>query len=81
MLRDELLKQLSALPANAIIGVRIGDGHLDVTDLAPRGDQGFVDLQCHPADLRDVLMEWGLPTNKRDELVPAASAEPPGTLE
>jgi hypothetical protein len=70
MMRDELLEQLSAFPADANIGVRIGDSHLDITDLTPWGDEGFVDLQCHAADLRDVLLEWGLPVRKREQLVP-----------
>ena len=69
MLRDDLLRQLSALPADADIGVRIGDQHLDVTDLAPWGDEGFVDLRCHPADLGDVLLEWGLPARRRRQLL------------
>jgi len=73
MMRDELLKRISALPANADIGVRIGDGYLDITDLAPWGDQGFVNIQCHAADIRDVLKEWGVPARKREEL---AAAEP-----
>jgi hypothetical protein len=74
MLRDQLLKQLSALPSDAVIGVQIGNEHLDVTDVTPWGDEGFVDLQCDPADLRDVLMEWGLPAHKRQQLVATDSA-------
>jgi len=74
MLRDELLKQLSALPEDANIGVQIGNEHLDVTNLTPWGDEGFVDLQCHTADLRDVLLAWGLPADKRDELVGSTGA-------
>jgi hypothetical protein len=69
MLRDELINKLSALPEGANIGVQIGTEHLDVTDITPWGDEGFVDLQCDAADLRDVLLMWGLPADKRDELV------------
>jgi hypothetical protein len=50
--------------------VRIGDDHVDVTALTPWGDEGFVDLECHAADPRDVLLEWGLPARKREQLVP-----------
>jgi hypothetical protein len=71
MMRDELLKHLSALPADANIGVRIGDGHLDITDVAPWGDEGFVVLRCHAPDVRDVLMEWGLPDPVCEHLVAA----------
>lgn len=72
-MRNELMRQLSTLPEETIIGVQIGDQHLDVTNLAPWGDEGFVDLQCHAADLRDVLAEWDLPAHKRERLVAAAS--------
>jgi len=75
MLRDELLKQLSTLPADTNIGVQIGDQHLDVTDLTPWGDEGFVALQCHAGDLRDVLVEWGMPAHKREEVVAAVAVE------
>ena len=69
MLRDELMNRLSALPEGANIGVQLGTEHLNVTDLTPWGDKGFVDLQCDAADLRDVLLMLGLPAAKRDELV------------
>lgn len=75
MLRDELLKQLLALPAGANIGIQIGDAHLDIADVMPWGDEGFVDLCCDLADLRDVLMEWGVPADKRDRLVAAARSD------
>lgn len=70
MMRDELIKQLSDLPADATIGVQISDAHLDIVDLKPWGDEGFVDLQCDAVDVRDVLREWGLPAGKRVQLVP-----------
>lgn len=60
MMRDKLLKQISALPPDADTGIQIGDDHLDIADLVPWGDGGFVALQCHSGDLRDVLSEWGL---------------------
>ena len=71
MVRDELMKQLAALPPDALIGVRLGDQHLDVVELVPWGDRGFVDLKCHPGDLRDVLTEWELPAQQRESLVEA----------
>lgn len=61
--------------ADANIGVRIGSEHLDVTDLTPWGDEGFVDLQCHAADLQDVLLAWGLPAHKREQLVAVGKPE------
>jgi hypothetical protein len=57
MMRDDLVAQLAALPGNADIGIRIGDDQLDIADLEPWGDGGFVALTCSPADLRDVLRE------------------------
>jgi hypothetical protein len=63
MMRDELLKQLSAVPENADVGIQLGDDHLDITDLVPWGGGEFVALRCHSADLRDVLLEWAAPSN------------------
>ncbi|MET3423973.1 hypothetical protein BJ973_003185 [Actinoplanes tereljensis] len=61
MMRDELLRRISGLPAETDIGVRVGDGHLDITDVITwdNGDRGA--LTCHPPDLRDLLREWDLP--------------------
>jgi len=75
MMRDELLDHLFDLPTDADITVRIGDACLDITGLAPWGDQGFVSLQCYAADIRDVLKEWGVPASKREQL---AAAQPTG---
>jgi hypothetical protein len=77
MMRDELLKQISALPPDADIGIQIGDDHLDIADLAPWGDGGFVALTCHSADLRDVLSEWGLPVSQRQWLELSGRREQP----
>ncbi|MEV7621874.1 hypothetical protein [Actinoplanes sp. NPDC089786] len=70
--------QLIALPEDTPIGVQIGDQHLDAVSLTPWGDEGFVDLQCHSSDLLDVLLEWNLPAQQREQIVAAANnASPP----
>jgi hypothetical protein len=69
-MRDDLLKQISALPPDADIGIQIGDDHLDIGDLVPWGEGGFVALRCHSGDLRDVLSEWDLPDHQRVRLLP-----------
>lgn len=60
MMRDELLQQIAALPADADVGVQIGDDHLDIADVLTWGG-GFGALRCHPNDLRDLRLAWGLP--------------------
>ena len=73
MMRNELLRQLAALPEETLIGIQIGDQHLDAVRLTlPWGDEGFVDLQCHVPDLVDVLMVWNLPAPHREQIVAAA---------
>ncbi|MEV8504651.1 hypothetical protein AB0368_07460 [Actinoplanes sp. NPDC051475] len=57
MMRDDLVEQLAALPPDTDIGIRIGEDHVDIADLVPWGDGGFVALVCSPADLRDVLLD------------------------
>jgi hypothetical protein len=69
MRRDDLLKQLSTLPPDTDIGIQIGSDHLDIADLVSWGDGGFVALKCHSVDLRDVLLEWGLPALQREQVV------------
>jgi hypothetical protein len=66
MMRDDLLKQLSALPPDADVGIQLGDDHLDIAELVPWGE-GFVALTCHSADLRDVLLDWGMPGPRRED--------------
>ena len=61
MMRDELLQQIAALPADADIGIQLGEEHLDIADVILWGGGGFGALRCHSVDLRDVLFEWGLP--------------------
>lgn len=65
MKRDDLLAHLSSLPADADIGVQLGDAHLDITDVSAWGDGAFVALECHEADLRDVMTEWRLRVDRR----------------
>jgi hypothetical protein len=69
MKRDELVQQLSDLPPDTDIGIQIGDDHLDIADLVPWGNGGFVALKCHSGDLRDVLSEWGLPAIRHARLL------------
>jgi hypothetical protein len=70
MMRDELLKRITALPSEADVGVQIGDGHVEIADLVPWGDGNFIALKCHPNDLHDLLLEWGLPNEQRGRIAP-----------
>jgi hypothetical protein len=58
MRRRELLQRIAALPADADIGVQIGDDYLDIADVVAWGDGAFGALQCDRADLRDLLAAW-----------------------
>jgi hypothetical protein len=69
--RDELLKRISAVPVGMDIGVKIGDGYLDVVGIEPWANGKFMALVCHSADLRDLLLEWRMPTELRDRIAPA----------
>jgi hypothetical protein len=69
MMRDDLLKQISALPQDSDIGIQLGGDHLDIADLVAWGDGGFVALKCHASDLRDVLLEWGLLAHQRERVI------------
>ena len=73
MRRDELLKQLSTLPPDTDVGIQIGADHLDIADLVSWGEGGFAALMCHSDDLRDVLLEWGLPTLQREQVIAVQS--------
>jgi tRNA(Ile)-lysidine synthetase-like protein len=75
MMRDELLQQISALPPDTDIGIQIGNDHLDIEDIVPWGDGGFIALSCHSRDLRDLLLEWGIPENSRKRIVPDGCGE------
>jgi hypothetical protein len=55
MMRDDLLQQLAALPADADVGVQIGDDHLDIADVIAWGNGSFGALRCYPNDVRDLL--------------------------
>lgn len=70
MMRDELVRRIAALPADADVGIQIGDDHLDIADAIAWGEGDFGALTCHPSDLRDLLMAWGLPRGLRERLVP-----------
>lgn len=74
MMRDELLQQIAALPADADVGIQIGDDHLDIADVLGWGDGSFGALRCHPSDLRDLLVAWRLPCDLRERLAPGAGA-------
>jgi len=73
MMRNELIRQLAALPEDTLIGVQIGDQHVDAIGLMPWGDEGFVDVLCYAPDLDEVLMEWKLPAHQRKQIVAAAN--------
>lgn len=75
MMRDELLQQIAALPAEADIGIQLGEDHLDIADLVPWGDGEFVGLRCHSVDLLDVLSEWDLPADVCERLALTAGAQ------
>lgn len=61
-MRDELLQRIAALPEDADVGVQIGEEHLDIAEVIVWGEDQFGALRCDAADLRDVLISWGLPT-------------------
>ncbi|OJF13321.1 hypothetical protein [Couchioplanes caeruleus] len=69
MKRDDLLKQLSSFPADAEIGVRLGNASLDIPDVSAWGKGQFVAIECHEGDVYDVMREWGVPTGQRGKLV------------
>jgi len=66
MMRDELMQQIATLPADADVGIQIGDDHLDIAEVLAWGDGSFGALRCHPNDLRDLLAERGLHNQERD---------------
>jgi hypothetical protein len=68
MMRDELLQQISALPPDTDIGIQVGCDHLDIVDLVPWGGGEFVALKCHSSDLRDMLMQWGIPKQQQQRI-------------
>jgi hypothetical protein len=41
MMRDELLTRIGALPADADVGIRIGDDQVDIADVVPWGEGGL----------------------------------------
>jgi len=73
MKRDELLAHLASLPADTDIGVQLGKAKLDISEVTAWGEGAFVALECHEGDLRDVLTEWGIPADRREELVKKAA--------
>jgi hypothetical protein len=73
MMRDELLQQIAALPADSDVGVQIGDDHLDITGVVPWGGGAFGAVRCHSNDLRDMLVAWELPRDLRDRLAPSGA--------
>jgi hypothetical protein len=68
MKRDELLQRIATLPEDADIGIQIGVDHLDIVDVIMWGEGGFGAVRCNSVDLRDVLFEWGLPADVREQL-------------
>jgi len=74
MMRDELLQLITAVPSDTDIGVQLGNDHLDIVDLVPWGDGQFNALKCHPKDLRDLLIDWGLPDKQREQIAPKCGA-------
>jgi hypothetical protein len=75
MLRHELMRLIAALPADADVGVQIGDETLDIADVVPWGDGAFAALRCHPGDLRDLLADWRLPLDLRRRVLPGGAGE------
>jgi hypothetical protein len=73
MMRNDLLQQISSLPSDADIGIEVGGEHVDIAGLAPATEGGLVVLRCHLPDVLDMLAEWGIPKQQREQI---ASAEP-----
>lgn len=58
MLRDELLRHLVMLPADAEVVIDVGRIQVEVVDIAGiqyRGEREVIALKPHPDDLRDAL--------------------------
>jgi hypothetical protein len=72
MKRDELLRHLVSFRPEAEIGVQLGNANLEISDVTVWGDGAFVALGCFETDLRDVLMEWGIPASQWEELLRGA---------
>lgn len=64
MMRDELLRQIAALPPDTDVGIQIGDEHLDVVSVVVWGDGNFGALRCQPNDYRDLIAAWGVPRGR-----------------
>ena len=77
MMRDELLQRIAALPAGADVGIQVGDDHLDIADVVAWGNDSFGALRCHPNDLRDLLLAWGVPAELRYRLGAGAGVSTP----
>ena len=71
MMRDELLRKIATLPAEADVGIAIGDDHLDIAEVGTWGNGQFGALKCDRNDLRDLLLAWGLPAKRRKQLAPS----------
>jgi hypothetical protein len=56
--------------------MRIGEVHIEITGLVYRGDQDNTTLLPHLGDLRDALVEWGVPARKTKELIGGAYVSP-----
>jgi hypothetical protein len=74
MKRRELLRRIAALPADADVGVQIGDDHLDISEVVAWGDGAFGALRCHRADLRDLFLAWQLDFSMRSPIVQSKMA-------
>jgi hypothetical protein len=58
MLRDELMRHLVMLPADAEVVIDVGRIQVEVVDVAGiqyRGEREVIALKPHPDDLRDAL--------------------------
>lgn len=63
MMRNELLRQIAALPENTDVGIQFGADHLDIAEIVPWGNGQFGALKCDAGDLRDVILAGGFPAD------------------
>ncbi|GAA2562177.1 hypothetical protein GCM10010435_37740 [Winogradskya consettensis] len=67
--RDELIAALLTLPRDSEIDLQIGTEHIAITGVAPWGGKNWAALQCHRADIKDLLGTWQVPAQVMEKIV------------
>ena len=69
MRRDELLRQIAALPENVDVGVQVVGEALDIVGSTAWGGGAFIAIRCATKDLQDMLVGWGVPADRRGRVL------------